>query len=434
LIVMTEDPMAQKRNAAQTAYLTKTTVDKAHPKEKRYFVWDTDLSGFGLRVEPSGSKTYVIRYRAGGGRRGTQQQFKIGTHGKLTAAQARDRARDLLAQVELGQDPQQERSDARKELTVPELCALYFAEGCATKKASTLKLDKIRVEGHIKPLLGKRKLAEVGRADIERMRDAIADCRVKPPADDDTAEVRSGSRVRGGKTASTKTVKLLRAIYNFAMGRKLCRENPCAGVETYADKRRERFLSPAELATLGDVLAAAEAERDPKGRRKAHVRIIRLLALTGARKNEIARLRWSEVKEGYLQLEDSKTGRKAVPLGEPALELLKGIKRGNSPWVFPDPENPEEPIRNLDYAWVVIRERGGLEDVRIHDLRHSYASMGVAGGDALFLIGKVLGHANSATTQRYAHLADDPVKAAADRISKAMSDALAGGPSGGSAA
>lgn len=415
--------------------LTKRTVDAAVKAALRYTVWDADLKGFGLRVEPSGTKTYVVRYRVGGGRRGTLRQFKIGRSNKLTPDEARDLAKSALADVEKGNDPQAERVEARQTLTVGELCDVYMAEGVATKKASTVGLDAIRVAGHIKPLLGSRKITEIGTGDVERMMNAIADGSVRPkpkavPAGEaDQAPTgepsKPGSRVRGGKTAATKAVKLLRAIFNFAIARKLCGENPTLGVKTFADGKRERFLSPAEMGRLGDALTAAGAE----GAHPYHVAIIRLLAFTGARKSEIAALRWSEVDSarGLLQLEDSKTGRKTIRLGAAALEILSKVDRTESPYVFPDPRDATMPIRNLDWAWVGIRKRAGMDELRIHDLRHSFASVGVAGGSGLYLVGKLLGHGHVATTSRYAHLHDDPLAAAAEKISGAVAAAFGGG-------
>lgn len=395
--------------------LTKRTIDAAKPEAARLILWDSELKGFGLRVEPSGTKTFVVRYRVGGGRRGTRRQFKIGQYGKLTPEQARARATEVLAQVELGQDPQAARVSQRQTLTVSELCDLYLAEGVGTKKASTLALDQVRIKRHIKPLIGNRKITEVGSGEIERLMNDIAAGKVRD---------QSTPHTRGGKGAASRTVGLLSGIYNFAIARRLCAENPAKGVRRFKDAKRERFLSPAELGRLGDALTAAKAA----GANPHHVAIIRLLALTGARKNEIARLRWSEVKEGYLQLEDSKTGRKVVPLGAAAQELLAEVPRTKAQWVFPDPRDPNLPIRNLDWAWVGFRSRAGLDDVRIHDLRHSFASVAVANGQTLHLVGKLLGHAHVATTHRYAHLADDPVRAAADAISASISAAMVGSP------
>lgn len=414
--------------------LTKRTVDAAEKGALRYTVWDSDLRGFGLRVEPSGTKTYVVRYRVGGGRRGTLRQFKIGRSNKLTPDEARDQAKNALALVEMGKDPQAERVDARNALTVTELCDLYIAEGIATKKASTNALDLIRINGFVKRRLGTRKVTEVDAGDVERLMKDIADGKLNgaPLSAEEREAVRKGGklppgrRVRGGKTAATKTVKILGAIYSFGKARKVCTEDPCSTVKTFPDGKRERFLSPAELGRLGDALTAASAE----GAHAHHVAILRILALTGARKNEIARLRWPEVdaERGLLQLEDSKTGRKVIRLGAAALELLSEVPRTNHTYVFPDPRDPDLPIRNLDWFWVGVRKRAGLDGLRIHDLRHSFASVGVAGGAGLFLIGKLLGHAHVATTSRYTHLHDDPLAAAADKISNSISAAMGGKP------
>lgn len=416
------------------ARLTKRVVDGAAPEGQRFIVWDRDLKGFGLRVEPSGAKTFLVRYRVGGGRRGTRRQFKIGSYGALTPDQARQRAEEVLATVELGGDPQAGRVEARKALTVAELCDLYLAEGVATKKASTIALDQIRIAGHLKPSIGTRKITELKPGDVERMMMDIAAGAIRAPVPEGhTGPKPPGSRARGGKTAATKSVKLLRAMYRFAAGRKLCLENPTEGVKTFTDGRRERFLSPAELGRLGEALSSAECSADElpgwqKAARLSHVTILRLLLLSGARKNEIARLKRSEIRDGgaWVQLEDSKTGRKVIKLGAAAQVLLNSVPETVSAYVFPDPRDPGRPVRNIDWAWVGIRGSAGLDDVRIHDLRHSFASVGLAGGSGLFLIGKLLGHSHVATTQRYAHLADDPVKAAADRISAMISAQLAG--------
>jgi integrase len=404
--------------------LTKRTVDAAAKGEARYTVWDSDLKGFGLRVEPSGTKTYVVRYRVGGGRRGTLRQFKIGRAGKLTPDEARDAAKAALAQVEIGKDPQAQRTAAREVLTVAELCDLYLREGVATKKASTLQLDKIRIEGHIKPLLGRKKITEVTTADVTRMLNAIGSGKtsIKAALAEAGSPPKPGSRVRGGKGAATRSVTLLGAIYTFAITQGLCTNNPRAGVETYPDGKRTRFLSDAESARLGDALTlAAQAGAKPH-----HITILRLLALTGARKNEIARLQWSELdtERGFLRLKDSKTGPREIRLGPPALLLLNQVERTESPYVFPDPKYVGEPIRNLDWAWVNIRKAAGLDDVTIHDLRHSFASTGAARGSGLLIIGKLLGHSNVTSTSRYAHLSDNPLAAAADDISNAVSAAM----------
>jgi integrase len=394
--------------------LSKRSIDAAEPREERYILWDEELKGFGLRVTPSGTKTFFVRYRVGGGRKGTPKHYVIGRYGPLTPEKARKLAEAALGAVAQGQDPQGERAESRAELTLSELCDLYLAEGCATKKASTLKIDKIRIARHIKPLLGRRRLSEIRTAHIERFMQDVASGKTRDEATPHT---------RGGKAAASRSVGLIGGIFSFAVRRKLCKESPVVGVQKFKDVSRERFLSAAELGRLGEALVSFEAG----GLNPAYVNIIRLLALTGARKNEIATLRADELdlERGLLRLKDSKTGVKVIRLGAAAMELLASfnVQKG---FVFPDPKFADEPIRGLDWAWVRIRERAELSDVRLHDLRHSFASFGLASGQSLPLISKLLGNAHLATTSRYAHLADDPLQAAADRISGAVDGAMKG--------
>lgn len=394
----------------RSAKITKRVIDALTPECARYTVWDAQLKGFGVRVAATDTKTYVVRYRTIGG---ADRLLQIARHGVITAEEARERAAAVLAQVASGGDPQLTKFERREELTMAGLCDLYMVEGTALKKASTLQIDKIRIARHIKPRLGRMKITDITRRDIERLMVDVGLGHIRGEATPHT---------RGGVHAAARTVGLLGGIFTFAVERGLLKANPTRGVKRYKDNRRDRFLSPAELARLGDVLTRLETDGgDPR-----HLNIIRLLALTGARKNEIARLRWSEIdrEQGLLRLADSKTGAKIIRLGTAALELIEGLLPNDSTWVFPDRRHPDRPIGNLDWAWVGIRKRAGLDDVRIHDLRHSFASAGLAGGEGLPLIGKLLGHSHIATTSRYAHLADDPLRAAADRISERVAASL----------
>jgi integrase len=422
------------KTTPRVAKLTKTSVDEAKPEASRYILWDEKLKGFGLKVEPSGTKTFIVRYRVGGGRSGTLREFKIGRFGKITPDEARAEAKKSLGRVEVGEDPQNQRAAARKVLTIAELCDVYLDEGMSTKKPTTQYLDRIRINGFVRSHLGRRKITEVGREDVERLRDLIATGQAKgePLTDDEKGALKrkdpnatglpSGRRVRGGKTAATRTIKLLNSMFKFAIGRKLCKENPCKGVALFADVERERFLSTAEVASLGDALTAATEE----GKHPYLAAIVRLLMFSGARKNEIARLRWSEVDldRAVIQLEESKTGRKPIQLGAAALQVLNGIERTKSLYVFPEPADPAKPIHGIDWYWVGIRNRAKLPGVRLHDLRHSFASAALGGGASLAVIQRLLGHKRIQTTMRYAHLADDPVKSAADAISNHLSAAM----------
>jgi integrase len=231
--------------------------------------------------------------------------------------------------------------------------------------------------------------------------------------------------VSGGKGAATRTVGLLGGIFSFAVASGLLTSNPVLGVKRYPDRNSQRFLSASQLANLGAALRRIAADSNPIG-----LAIIRMLAFTGARKSEITQLMWREVDLDHrcLRLAESKTGSKILPLGPPALELLSGLLvERNSEWVFPS-RDKHKSFTGLEKIWKRVRNLAGYPDLRIHDLRHSFASMGLARGNALPVIGALLGHADVKTTAQYAHLGDDPLRAAADEISRAMADAMSDSP------
>ena len=403
--------------------ITKRTVDSLKATGREYVQWDGELKGFGVRVRPSGSKSFVAVYRTGG-RNSPLRRVTIGGVGKIEVGKARDEAKAIIRGAELGEDRAAEKAKARAELTVGQVCDLYLDEGCDTKKASTIATDRGRVERHIKPLLGRKRIGEVTRSDVERfMRDVASG---KTAADVKTKK-RGRAIVEGGKGTATRTVGLLGGIMSFAVARRFRADNPVRGVKRYPDKKGETFLSAAELGRIGAALADAEAA----GANPSALGIIRLLAFTGARKSEIAALRWREVDldRGYLRLGDSKTGAKVVPIGAPAIEILSAVAAvEGTDFVFPA-SSGEGHFQGTEKVWRAVRAAAGFPSLRLHDLRHSFASVGLARGDALPVIGAILGHADVKTTSRYAHLADDPVKAAADQISRTVHAALSGRPS-----
>ncbi|WP_269514904.1 tyrosine-type recombinase/integrase [Brevundimonas subvibrioides] len=427
--------------------ITKRTVDAAKPKGRLYRIWDSDVKGFGLRVTPAGVKSYILAYRPGdGGRAAPKQEFTIARHGVLTPDEARDKAAQLLASVKDGKNPQASRDAARGELTIAALCDLYLAEGTATKKASTLATDRLRIERHIKPLLGKKRISAVTDADVQRFVRDVAQGKTAVERKPTRAQVKSktaGDRnskrgeskaptvetrkrkdaaAQGGQGTATRTTGLLGAIFTFAVRRKMRPDNPVHGVERFKDGKSQRFLSPAELGRVGRALADL-------GEGNAGATVLRLLILTGARKSEIEGLRWDAVDiEGRcLRLADSKTGAKIVPLGAPALVVLAAIeRRKGSPFVFASDRAEGAHFVGTPKVWEKIRAAAALDGVRIHDLRHTYASLAASGGQSLPLIGKLLGHRDVKTTAQYAHLADDPVRAAADRTAEAAAAAMLG--------
>ncbi len=399
------------------ARLTKRVVDAAKPKGRDHFMWDDDLPGFGLRVFASGRKSYLIQYRASGRTR----RYTIGLHGKFTPDEARKRAARLLAEVADGGDPSGERTEARKAMTVAEVADLYLSEGLAekpNKKASSWKADASNIRRHILPLLGRRLAKSLTQADVARFQSEVAAGRT---AADEKTGFRGRAIVKGGKGTAARSLAVLAAMLQFGVGRGLLPSNPGRGVKPYKGEKKERFLSEAEVSRLAETLATMEAEHALPAVAAA---AIRLLLLTGCRKNEILSLRWEwiDFDRGGLCLPDSKAGARTIPLAAPALEILAGLPR-SSEWVLPAAKGDGHYV-GLGKAWERVRERAGLDGVRAHDLRHSFASFAVADGATLYLVGKVLGHRQARTTEVYAHLHDDPVRAVADRTAARIAAAM----------
>ena len=428
--------------ARRVVQIGRRTVEAAKAEASAYRLWDTDLKGFGLKVSPHGVKTYFVWYRAGEGRSAARREYTVSRHGEMTPDEARDEAAKVLARVRLGEDPQAKRHRARGEMNVSALCDLYLAEGVATKKAGTLVSDKSRIRSHIKPLLGRRPASAVTTAEIAKfMRDVAAGKSASPLKPSRRAlrakglkgkvlasaatRKRTDPAAKGGKGTASRTLGLLGAIFTFAVREEIRTDNPVRGVEKFKDRQSQRFLSADELARLTTALKAAE----DAGANKNGLNVIRLLTLTGARKGEIEGLRWSEVdfERASLRLADSKTGARMVPLGAAALVCLQGLPHPKgATFVFPAEGDAKRHYVGTPKVWEKVRTAAELPDVRIHDLRHTFASFGAAGGLSLPLIAAILGHRDVKTTQQYAHLADSPVKAAADRTAAAIDGAMQG--------
>jgi integrase len=398
--------------------ITKRTVDGLKPGEGDTFAWDDEIKGFGVRCRPSGVKTYVLKARVGG----RQRWLTIGRHGSpWTPDEARKEALKLLSEIVAGGDPAAKREKEKKAATIGELADLFLAEGCSTQKPSTVTLHRGHVQNHIKPLLGARRLDQVTRADVERFQAAVRDG--KTASDRKGARPRSRVRVRGGIGCARHSMITLAAIFAFGVRRGLMEKNHAVGVKRFAPGKSERFLSAAEMARLGEAIAAAEAASvNPVA-----LGVIRCLALTGARLGEVRKLRWSEVdfERSCLRLPDSKTGFKTIPLGAAALAVIAAQERLGE-HVFPSSVRTSGPVVDIKKAWSTVRTAAGLDGVRLHDLRHSFASGIVNAGGSLSVIGAILGHRSVATTARYAHLSDNPVRDAADRASASIAAALAG--------
>jgi integrase len=399
--------------------MTKRNIDALQPGPDRYTAWDSDISGFGLRVTPSDERVYIVKYRTGG----HQRWFTIGRHGSpWTPEAARKEAVRLLGEVARGLDPAEKRNAERGAITFAELCDLYLSEGVAHKKASTLRVDRGRIELHLKPLLGRKRADTITRADIERLlndvkkgRTAAQKPQKRPP----------GSLAQGGAGVAAQCVALASTVLQFAVDRGIRPDNPARGVKKPPVRKMQRFLREAELARLAEALNEEErASGNP-----FVVSAIRLLILTGCRRGEIEGLRWRNVdfERRLLLLEDSKTAEKTIYLSPPALSILSELPRFEGNEFVVVGTRLGKHTGALDKVWGRVRQRAGLADVRLHDLRHGFASVGAAGGLNLPIIGALLGHKHTATTQRYAHLSADPLRTANDAISATIAAAMAGG-------
>jgi integrase len=411
---------------------TKRMLETAAPNAKRIEIWDKGLPGFGLRIEPSGIKTFFVKYRTdGGGRAAPQRKVTIGRFGVITLEQARKRAQEVLANVTLGVDPATVLKAKRREMTVRSLIDFYEARGCVIQrgkrqgepmKERTKKLTLARLRNHVVPLLGTRRLSSIHTSDIEKF---VQDVTNGKTARDEVTGPRTRIIVRGGAGGARKAFRDLSAVFSFAVRNDIMSRNPC---ETAAvrkgDNCRDRYLTPEELPRFGKALNELETE----GLNRKFIDMVRLLALTGCRLQEIAGLKWSEVnfEQGLLELADSKTGKSIRPLGVTAVTVLQGIaKTEGSDFVFPASVG-ENSYQGLKAHWPKLMKRAQLTGVTPHTLRHTVGSTATSAGEALALTGAILGHANMQSTAIYAHVQRGPSKRAANRVSKKIAAAMAG--------
>ncbi|MBC9207533.1 tyrosine-type recombinase/integrase [Roseomonas aerophila] len=410
------------------AKITKRIVDAAEPRAAEYFLWCDELPGFGLRVYPSGRKGYLVQYRSAG----RSRRANIGLHGRLTPDEARKEAMSLLGQVARGGDPAEERATRRKTLTVQELCERYLqaadkglilGKRGAAKKASTLASDRSRIGAHIVPLIGNRKVTDLTRADVTRfMRDVAAG---KAARTIKTAKLRGKSIVEGGKGAATRTMGLLGGILSFAVSEGVIQANPVHGVKRPADSRKKARLTPETYAELGKALAKWDAE----GGNSAAALAIRLLALTGCRRGEVQKLRWSEVDTAghALRLEDSKEGASVRPVGQAVLDLLGAAAPQESDHIYIlAGRDPQKPYGGLPGAWERLAKEAGLVGITLHTLRHSFASTAADLGYSEPTIAAMIGHSSGTITGRYVHHLDAVLIAAADRVAEEIRKQMAG--------
>ena len=377
--------------------ITKRSVDAIKAGGTDTVYWDGELTGFGLRVRRSGRKSYVVQTRIAG----KLCWFTIGPHGPLNPDQARARALEILACAKRGIDPRD--ADARREAepSMADLGRRFLEEYVPVHcKPSTREEYRRSVRLFVDPVIGELRVPEVQRKDIAALHHGLRD---KP-------------------YQANRTLGVLSKMFSLAevWGWRPDGTNPCRHVKRYKEHKRERFLSPEETERLGQVLRDVEEEMP------SAVAAFRLLLLTGCRMSEIRDLRWEYVKDDCIELPDAKTGGRVVPLGPEARAVLSAIPRDeDNPWVIAG-RLPGSHLTDLQRPWRRIRKQAGLEGVRIHDLRHSFASRALALGESLTMIGKLLGHTQVQTTARYAHLARDSIQTAAARITGSIGGNLLG--------
>jgi integrase len=395
---------------------------KCSPGKDRAFLWDGALAGFGVAAFPSGKKVYVAQYR----RDGRSRRVAIGDHGRLTPDEARSEAKKLLGQVEQGADPAYERRRARAARTFREVADEFMRLHVEIKRGRRTHGEyAILLNRHVLPAFGSVRMVDLRRSDVGRLH----------------------AKLHETPYAANRSLALISSIWNWAAKRDevAFTDNPAKGIERNPERKRERFLSRDELSRLGDALREAEAhglpwtvnettpgaKHAPKRTRRTTIdphaaSAIRLLIFTGARLREILGAKWEHVdfERGVIRLPASKTGAKPIYLSAAAQEVLSSVPRlSGNPYVIPG-ERDKAPRADLKRAWAALTRAAGLEGLRIHDLRHNFASFGAGASLGLPIIGKLLGHTQAATTQRYAHLDADPLHRAVNTIAADIAAAL----------
>ncbi len=375
--------------------ITKRLVEAIEPENKDVIIRDSELKGFICKVTPKGKRVYMLYYRTKDGR---ERRPSIGIHGHITCDQARDIALNWLSDAAKGKDPSQEKKSEKVYTTIADLSERYLEEYASIyKKPASIRNDKLFLKHYIIPTLGKIKINSLTSKDIANFH----------------------YNMREKSTTANRCISVISKMLNLAekWGLRNDAGMLCKHIDKYQENKREKFLSIQEIEKLSKILRESSISYGST-EMPSSVAAIRLLLLTGCRLSEILTLKWEYIdyEQHRINFPDSKTGKKTIYISPFVLEVLNGIeKQENNPYVIYGAVEGKHLV-NLRKAWCRIRKLADLEDVRIHDLRHSFASIGAASGLSLPIIGALLGHTQAQTTARYAHLIGEPLKEAANLI------------------
>ena len=383
--------------------LNKRLIDSFVNEKETDIRWDDEVKGLGVRIYASNKKSFVFRYSLHTGR--TKRSMVIGAYGVYTLKQARDEARRLKYEVSKGGDPAKERKQFKDAPTVSDLCTRYLEEHASpNKKPKSADDDRRAINNHIKPRLKSRLVSDVSFEDISKLHHSL----------------------KSSPFAANRVVALLSKMFNLAekWGHRGRNTNPCRGIERYPEPKRVRYPSQKELKDFGNAIVKVEANCrvDP-----TPLSAIKILLFTAGRKREILSCKWEYIdfERKEIRLPDSKSGPSKIPLNEVAIEILEAIGPKQSGWVFPS-KVTDSHWNNIDKTWKVLVDEAGIENFRIHDLRHAFASAGANNRIPLEVLGTILRHSDPKLTKRYSHIYDETTKQAANTIGNNLKNSLAG--------
>lgn len=389
------------------AHLSERYVKAAQSGEKKTVIFDDDVSSFGVRLYPSGRKSFVIIYRING----RQRWYTIGDFPDWSVSAARERAKELKRDIDRGVDPQAEREEARAAPTVRDMIDRFIAEHLPKLAPRNAADQKSMLKKLVEPEWGSRKVADITSADVDRLLTKIAEGRRRPAKQTPKRKRKKPLAVaKPTPIRANRVGEVLRKMFTIAMDDwKMRPDNPAKSFHRRTENERERFLSMAEIDRLSRVMELHENERG--------VAIIRMLLLTGARLGEVRQARFDQFDlELAIWTKPAATTKQRrthrMPLSSAVVAFVRARRAAvpkNCPWLFPgDVEG--QPVQDIRRVWNDMRTRAGMPDLRLHDLRHTFASLLISGGASLPMVGKLLGHSQAKTTQRYAHLMDDPLR------------------------